>query len=59
VDDLPSVLWAPGWSFERLDRKRCTGVAGTDAVRCTALRERLNERLLKSTPAFAASTLGL
>lgn len=59
VDDLPSALWAPGWSFERLDRARCGGVAGTEVERCVALRERLNEQLLKSAPAFAASTLGL
>lgn len=57
--DMPSALWAPGWSFERLDRERCRGVAGSEAARRVALRERLNERLLKSAPAFPANTLGL
>lgn len=59
AEDMKSALWAPGWSFERLDRVRCQGVAGSEAARRVALRERLNERLLKSSPAFPASTLGL
>lgn len=59
VDDLPSALWAPGWSLERLDRAHCGGVAGPEVVRRVALKERLNEQLLKSLPAFPASTLGL
>ena len=57
--DMPSALWAPGWSFERLDRERCQGVAGSAADRRVALRERLDECLLKSSSAFPASTLGL
>lgn len=59
ADDLPSALWAPSWGFERLDRERCRGVAGSEPARRVALRERLNERLLKSSPAFPVSTLGL
>ncbi|MGH6640116.1 MAG: hypothetical protein ACREXN_06335 [Polaromonas sp.] len=59
ADDMPSALWGPGWVFERLDRTHCTGIAGSEAVRRVALRERLNERLLKSSPAFPATTLGL
>lgn len=59
VDDLPSALWSPGWSFERLDRVHCGGVAGPEVVRRVALKERLNEQLLKSSPAFPASILGL
>ena len=59
ADDMPSALWGPGWVFERLDRQRCTGIAGSEAGRRVALRERLNERLLKSSPAFPATTLGL
>ncbi|MFC5519342.1 hypothetical protein [Polaromonas jejuensis] len=59
VDDMPSALWGPGWVFERLDLQHCRGMAGSEAARRVALRERLNERLLKSAPAFAASTLGL
>ena len=59
ADDMPSALWAPGWVFERVELARCTGTAGSEVVRRVALRERLNERLLKSSPAFSATTLGL
>lgn len=58
-DETPSALLAPGWVFERLDLPRCTGVAGSEPARRVALRERLNERLLKSSSAFPATTLGL
>ncbi|WP_411881223.1 hypothetical protein [Polaromonas sp. YR568] len=59
ADETPSALLGPGWVFERLDLQRCTGVAGSEPARRVALRERLNERLLKSSPAFPATTLGL
>ena len=59
ADDMPSALWGPGWALERLDLQRCTGIAGSDVIRRVALRERLNEQLLKSSPAFPATTLGL
>lgn len=57
--DMPSALWGPGWVFERMDLQRCTGIAGSEVARRVALRERLNERLLKSSPMFPATTLGL
>jgi len=59
VDDMPSLLWSPGWVFERLNLEHCSGVAGSEAARRVALKERLNERLLKSSPSFPATTLGL
>lgn len=59
VDDMPSALWSPAWVMERLDIARCAGIAGDEAARRVALRERLHERLLKSAPAFPAITLGL
>lgn len=59
AEEIPSALWSPVWVFERLDLQRCAGVAGPEAARRVALRERLNERLLKSAPAFPATTLGL
>jgi len=59
VTDLPSALWGPGWMFERTDLPRCTGMAGFDVARRVGLRDRLNALLLKSSPAFPASTLGL
>lgn len=59
VDDMPSALLGPGWVFERLDLQRCMGMAGSEPARRVALRERIHERLLKSSPAFPATTLGL
>lgn len=59
TDDMPSALLGPGWVFERLDRDRCIGIAGAEAARRVALRERLNECLSRSAPAFPATTLGL
>ncbi|MFN3571116.1 MAG: hypothetical protein ACK4VX_12620 [Polaromonas sp.] len=57
--DLPSVFWSPGWAFERLDLVHSTGVAGSEAGRRVALRERLAEKLQRSSPAFPATTLGI
>ena len=59
VDDMPSAMLGPGWVFERLSVAQGDGIAGPEPIRRVALRERVNERLLKSTPAFPASTLGL
>lgn len=59
VDSLQSALWSPGWVFERLDLERSTGVAGSDGARRISLKERLNECLLNSSPAFPATVLGL
>ncbi|MEO7887635.1 MAG: hypothetical protein ABI893_03890 [Polaromonas sp.] len=59
ADEMPSALLGPSWVFERLDAQRCTGVAGPEVARRVALRERINERLLKSSPSFPATTLGL
>ena len=59
ADSMPSAFWSADWVFERIDIPRCSGWAGSEATRRVALRERLNERLLNSSPAFAATTLGL
>lgn len=58
-DDMPSALWSPAWVFQRLDLARSTGVSGSEAARRVALKERLDECLKLSSPAFAAATLGL
>ena len=57
--DLPSALWSPSWAMHRLDPLRSAGVSGTDAQQRVLLRERINEWLRKSAPAFPATTLGL
>jgi hypothetical protein len=58
-NELPSAIWSPGWTLERLDSVRCTLVASADARRRTGLRERLDACWHKGSPSFAASTLGL
>ena len=57
--DLPSAIWSPGWVLQRLDVERSSGYCGTEPQRRLLLREALNEWLLKSAPAFPATTLGL
>lgn len=59
TSDLPSAFWSPVWVFERLDLIHSHGIAGAEPGRRVALRERLNEKLLRSSPAFAATTLGI
>ena len=56
---LPSAIWSPGWTMERLDPVRCALVASTDARRRTGLRERLDACWHKGSPSFTATTLGL
>ena len=58
-DDMPSALWSPGWVFQKTDVHRSVGMAGDEPVRRVALREALSESLRLSSPAFAATTLGL
>ncbi len=57
--DLPSAIWSPGWVMQRLDIERCNGVSGSEPERRVLLRETLQEWLLKSSPSFPATTLGL
>ena len=59
LDDFPSGVWSPVWVCQKLDLVRCTGIAGFEPARRVALRERLDECLRLSSPAFAANTLGL
>lgn len=59
IDDMPSALWSPVWVCQRLDLVRSTGVAGAEPARRVDLKDRLAERLKLSSPAFAATTLGL
>ncbi|MBC7609859.1 MAG: hypothetical protein H7228_09840 [Polaromonas sp.] len=59
VDDFPSALWSPAWVCQRLDLTHCAGISGTEAARRVALKERLEECLRRSSPAFPATTLGI
>lgn len=57
--DFPSAIWTPSWVLRRLDPERSNGVSGDEPQRRVALREELNEWMGRSTPSFAATTLGL
>jgi len=57
--ELPSAIWSPGWVMQRLDPERCNGWSGSEPERRLLLRENLQEWLLKSSPAFPATALGL
>lgn len=59
ADGLPSAIWTPSWTLERLDLIHSTGVATHEARRRTELRERLDICWQRGSPAFPASTLGL
>lgn len=59
ADDMPSALFSSTWVFQRLDLTRCTGVSGHEAARRVSLKERLDECLRLSSPAFPATTLGI
>ncbi len=57
---VPSALWSPAWVLQRHDPVRSHGSTGTAPERRVLLRQALDEWLLRqSSPAFAASTLGL
>ena len=58
-DDMPSALWSSSWVCQRLDLSRSTGMSGYEAARRVALKERLDECLRLSSPAFPATTLGI
>ena len=57
--ELPSVIWTPNWTMERLDPVRSVVVASRSAERRVALQERLEAWWHRGRPSFSASTLGL
>ena len=57
--EMPSAIWTPTWAMERRALERSSGYRGPEPDRRLALREKLDQWLGKSTPAFPASTLGL
>ena len=56
---VPSAIWTPAWFLHRIDTERGRGVSGRDPQHRRMLRERIDECLRRSRPAFPASTLGL
>ena len=57
--ELPSAIWSPAWVLQRRDPVRCTGFCDRRPERRVALREELDEWLLRSSPSFPASVAGL
>lgn len=57
--DLPSAIWSPQWTLERIDPVRCTLIASNDARRRTGLKERLDNCWDQGSPSFPSTTLGL
>jgi hypothetical protein len=57
--ELPSGIWSPVWVMERRDIERSNGYCGSEPERRVAMRESLNEWMLRASPAFPATTLGL
>lgn len=57
--ELPSAIWTPAWTLERVDLDRCVVVATRSAERRVALQERLQSCWQQGAPGFPATTLGL
>lgn len=56
---VPSALWSTEWVLLRHEVLRSGGVCGAEVERRQQLRELLDGWLERSSPAFAATTLGL
>lgn len=59
AQDVPCILWTPGWVLQRQDVLRSRGFSGAEPERRRLLRERLDDWLMRSSAAFPADTLGL
>jgi hypothetical protein len=57
--ELPSAIWSPQWTMERLDIERCVMVASRSPDQRSALHERLHACWQQGSPSFPATTLGL
>lgn len=58
-DSLPSELWTPEWTLQRVDVDRDVVVATTEAAQRTRLDELLQQRWQQARPGFPATSLGL
>lgn len=56
---VPSAIWSPVWSMERVDPQRCVMLCSPEASRGSLLREKIDACWQRGTPSFAATTLGL
>lgn len=58
-NDLPSALWSPHWTMERIDIEHSVMVCSRAPEQRAALQERLEDCWQQGAPSFAATTLGL
>lgn len=56
---LPSVLWTPEWTMQRVDDARDVVVATVEAAQRTRLDELLQQRWQQARPALPVTSLGL
>lgn len=57
--DVPSMMWMPGWAFQRLGVTHESVICGSDAGERTRIWQTLDALWVRSSSAFPASTLGL
>jgi hypothetical protein len=57
--ELPSAIWSPQWTLERVDITRSVMVASHRPERRSLLQERLQACWQQGSPSFPATTLGL
>lgn len=57
--NLPSVLWTPKWTMQRVDDTRDVVVATTEAAQRTRLSEDLEQHWTQARPGFPVTSLGL
>jgi hypothetical protein len=56
---LPSVVWTPQWTLQRVDDVRDVAVATTEAAQRTRLDEALQQHWHQGRPGFPVTSLGL
>ncbi len=56
---IPSAMWTPGWSFERIDVEHNISLATLDRTARMQLLDRLEARWRVAAPSFSVTTLGL
>lgn len=57
--DMPSALWSPGWTLERVDPIHSIMLASRDALHQVALAQRIERWWKEASPALPITTLGL
>ena len=56
---VPSAIWSPAWTLERVDPQRCVMLCSREPARASLLHEKIDACWQLGAPSFAATTLGL